>query len=159
ASNRHEASENSSSTTKRSNPPERWSDQKPQIIPRSLKEFREREGRTYRKERLHALWQQICSTGYLSHSVHRPQDAAQNLEITADKVEQLRAAYKAELFGSCGTQSSKKQIGWTEFKSYALAKEVSACMYIWDLWYIRAQVFIELWNIFHNELDINQNGH
>ncbi|KAJ4001103.1 mitochondrial carrier [Lentinula boryana] len=140
ASNRHEASENSPSTTKRSNTPERWSDQKPQIIPRSLKEFREREGRTYRKERLHALWQQICSTGYLSHSVHRPQDAAQNLEITADKVEQLRAAYEAELFGSCGTQSSKKQIGWTEFKSYALAKEV------------------ELWNIFHNELDINRNG-
>ncbi|KAJ3882887.1 mitochondrial carrier [Lentinula edodes] len=135
-SNRQEAVECSLSKTQ-INTTERWSDQKLQAPARSLAEFREREGRTYRKERLHALWQQICNTGHL-HPVHR--STAPNSGITADKVEQLRAAYEAELFGSCGSQSSKKQIGWTEFKSYALAKEV------------------ELWNIFHNELDINRNG-
>ncbi|KAJ4478192.1 mitochondrial carrier [Lentinula aciculospora] len=138
-SDRHEGTENSHPTTQRLNTTERRSDQESQTPSRTLVEFRDREGRTYRKERLHALWQQICNTGYLSNRVHRA-DTAPNSGITADKVEQLRAAYEAELFGSCGGQSSRKQIGWTEFKSYALAKEV------------------ELWNIFHNELDINRNG-
>ncbi|KAJ3753300.1 mitochondrial carrier [Lentinula raphanica] len=140
ASNRREASDDSLPATQRPDIPERRSDHRLQFTPRSLAEFREHEGRTYRKERLHALWQQICNTGYLSQASPRHQNAARNVEISADKVEQLRAAYEAELFGNCGGQSSKKQIGWTEFKSYALAKEV------------------ELWNIFHNELDINHNG-
>lgn len=104
---------------------EPWSsDQKFQTPARSLAEFREREGRTNRKERLHALWQQICNTGYLSHSEHNSEVAQANSGLSADRAEQLRAAYEAELFGSCGAQSSKKQIGWTEFKTYALAKEV-----------------------------------
>ncbi|KIK68070.1 hypothetical protein GYMLUDRAFT_36899 [Collybiopsis luxurians FD-317 M1] len=108
--------------------------------PSSLAEFREREGKLHRKQRLHALWQQIITSGYLSHPGHRAEIVSPNSEITADKIEQLRATYEAELFGKCGAQTSKKQIGWTEFKSYALAKEV------------------ELWNIFHNELDIDHNG-
>ncbi|KAF5390568.1 hypothetical protein D9757_002733 [Collybiopsis confluens] len=108
--------------------------------PRSLAEFREREGRTHRKERLNALWQHICKTGYLSYPGQRAQMATPNSGITADKAEQLRASYEAELMGKCGAQSSKPRIRWTEFKSYALAKEV------------------ELWNIFHNELDLDHNG-
>lgn len=102
---------------------------------RSLAEFREIEGRSLRKERLHALWQQICNSGYLSYPQDHPpalnekdnektKISRTNTGLSADKAEQLRAAYEAELFGRCGAQSSKKQIGWEQFKSYALAKEV-----------------------------------
>ncbi|KAF9075717.1 mitochondrial carrier [Rhodocollybia butyracea] len=111
-----------------------------QIPSRSLAEFRALEGRDYRKESLYALWQQICNIGYLSYPDHKAPNRSLNSEYTPDTVEKLRSAYEAELFQSCGGQSSKKQIGWTEFKTYALAKEV------------------ELWNIFHNELDIDGNG-
>lgn len=101
---------------------------------RSLAEFRALEGRDYRKERLYALWQQICNIGYLSYPDHKAPNRSLNSEYTPDTVEKLRSAYEAELFQSCGGQSSKKQIGWTEFKTYALAKEVGArILYVQDL--------------------------
>ncbi|KAF8897599.1 mitochondrial carrier domain-containing protein [Infundibulicybe gibba] len=52
--------------------------------------------------------------------------------------------YEDELLGRCGGHSSGLRpghIGWKEFKEYAEAKE------------------IELWSIFHNELDLDGNGH
>jgi solute carrier family 25 (mitochondrial phosphate transporter), member 23/24/25/41 len=95
---------------------------------RSLEEFRAREG-AIRKQRLKQLWQHICENGYLSHPGQRAQIVS-NSEITADKVEELRAAYETELFGQCSAHSSKKQIGWNEFKQYALAKEVGTLFFI-----------------------------
>ncbi|KAK7470582.1 hypothetical protein VKT23_002006 [Stygiomarasmius scandens] len=112
-----------------------------QIPPQSLAEFREREGRANRKRRLYALWQHICRDGYLSHEHRKANLEDQKVgSLTPDGAEKLRAAYEDELLGRCGAQSSRKQIGWTEFKNYAEAKET------------------ELWNIFHNELDLDGNG-
>jgi solute carrier family 25 (mitochondrial phosphate transporter), member 23/24/25/41 len=95
-----------------------------QIAPRSLAEFREQEGRANRKRRLYALWQHICRDGYLSQEQH-PRGSVEGTvnSLTPDKAEKLRAAYEDELLGRCGAQSSRKQIGWTEFRNYAEAKE------------------------------------
>ncbi|THV08481.1 mitochondrial carrier [Dendrothele bispora CBS 962.96] len=113
-----------------------------QIPPQSLAEFREREGRANRKRRLYSLWQHICQDGYLSHEHPKTKLEGQKVvgSLTPDKAEKLRARYEDELLGRCGAQSSRKRIGWTEFKNYAEAKET------------------ELWNIFHNELDLDGNG-
>lgn len=95
-----------------------------QIPPQSLAEFREREGRANRKQRLYALWQHVCRDGYLSHENRKTTLEDQKVgSLTPDKAEKLRAAYEDELLGRCGAQSSRKQIGWTEFKNYAEAKE------------------------------------
>lgn len=130
------------------NAAEQNSDQKP-IPARSLAEFREIEGRSLRKERLHALWQQICNSGYLSSPQDHPpalnendneksKIARTNTGLSADNAEQLRAAYEAELFGRCGAQSSKKQIGWEQFKSYALAKEAGTTICIISFLFCRS---------------------
>ncbi|KAF5344151.1 hypothetical protein D9758_008886 [Tetrapyrgos nigripes] len=112
-----------------------------QIASPSLAEFREHEGRTNRKRRLYALWQHICRDGYLSQEHPRGRSEGTVSSLTPDKAEKLRASYEDELLGRCGAQSSRRQIGWTEFKDYAEAKET------------------ELWNIFHSELDLDGNGH
>ncbi|KAG7096881.1 hypothetical protein E1B28_004287 [Marasmius oreades] len=120
-------------------------------LPRSLVEFREEEGREIRKRRLRALWNHICEHGYLTGSHPRISRKAD-----LEGAENLRAEYEHELLGRCfvapsGSSSSgsspsspgtmtRKHIEWKEFKAYAEAKEV------------------ELWGIFHDELDLDGNG-
>jgi len=129
-----------------------------QIPPQSLAEFREREGRANRKRRLYALWQHICRDGYLSHEHRKANLEGQKVgSLTPDGAEKLRAAYEDELLGRCGAQSSRKQIGWTEFKNYAEAKETGTWPSL-DISCPRPNRFAELWNIFHNELDLDGNG-
>ncbi|KAK1236501.1 hypothetical protein PQX77_000278 [Marasmius sp. AFHP31] len=113
-------------------------------LPRSLVDFREEEGRDNRKRRLRALWNHICEHGYLTGPHPR---ALQSADL--ERAEKLRAEYEHELLGRCavpsgstptGKMSTPKYIEWKEFKAYAEAKEV------------------ELWGIFHDELDLDGNG-
>ncbi|KAL0070700.1 hypothetical protein AAF712_001921 [Marasmius tenuissimus] len=113
-------------------------------LPRSLVDFREEEGRDNRKRRLRALWNHICEHGYLTGP--HPQ-ALQSADL--ERAEKLRAEYEHELLGRCavpsgstptGKMSTPKYIEWKEFRAYAEAKEV------------------ELWGIFHDELDLDGNG-
>ncbi|KAL0576914.1 hypothetical protein V5O48_005060 [Marasmius crinis-equi] len=117
----------------------------PQLpLPRSLVEFREEEGREIRKRRLRALWSHICEHGYLTDAHPRTLRDAD-----LEKAETLRAEYEHELLGRCAVASGSTPTGkmathtpieWKEFKEYAEAKEV------------------ELWGIFHDELDLDGNG-
>lgn len=118
--------------------------------PHTLEAFRESEGRESRKRRLQALWQ--C----LSHRTLRSSDNAvethseddgTNVRLTHAEARRLRTIYDEELWGCCGapqpssSRPSLREIPWRQFKEYAEAKEV------------------ELWSIFHDELDLDGNGH
>ncbi|KAF8914681.1 mitochondrial carrier domain-containing protein [Mucidula mucida] len=112
--------------------------------PRTLTEFRQEEGRDNRKRRLQALWRHIVQRGYNFDS--DPNGRAVGREAETSKAEQLRAAYELELRGRLGGRNPpsgthKIDVSWTQFKDYAEAKEV------------------ELWSIFHDELDLDGNGH
>ncbi|KAJ7700148.1 mitochondrial carrier domain-containing protein [Mycena rosella] len=109
--------------------PKLRSDTLPRRPPRTLSEFREEEGRDNRKARLKALWKQLP---VLHHDAAK--QAAQRLITMYDK----------ELLRKCGGHSSSTspmgRIPWKEFREYAEAKET------------------ELWQIFHDELDLDGNG-
>ena len=91
-------------------------------LPRSLVEFREREGREYRKARLRALWKRLLTaldaedTGF---------EAAPRLvggaTLTPESAAQMRKMYERELMESCS--DSPGHIGWKKFKQYAEDKE------------------------------------
>ncbi|KAJ8468413.1 hypothetical protein ONZ45_g17252 [Pleurotus djamor] len=80
---------------------------------------------------------------YSRHDHHHTQaDAAKawlndNVTITPERATELEAFYESELIGVCGGG----ELRWKVFKEYALAKEA------------------ELWSIFHDELDLDGNGH
>ncbi|KIY74158.1 mitochondrial carrier [Cylindrobasidium torrendii FP15055 ss-10] len=105
--------------------------------PRTLSEFRQLEGRDNRKRRLKALWQHIADCGYNFEGA--PHGKANGAEI--NMAEELRAAYEHELMGRVCKDGGKRNIDWKEFRQYAEAKEV------------------ELWAIFHDELDLDGDGH
>ncbi|KAH9006979.1 mitochondrial carrier [Lactarius hatsudake] len=110
-------------------------------LPQSLVEFRELEGREYRKARLRALWQRLLTAldaeGTGADAV--PRRLVGGAALTPESAAQMRKMYERELMESCS--DSPGHIGWKEFKKYAEDKEV------------------ELWHIFHNELDLDSNGH
>ncbi|KAJ7129594.1 mitochondrial carrier domain-containing protein [Mycena epipterygia] len=123
--------------------PKLRSDPPPRRPPRTLSEFREYEGRDNRKRRLKALWQQLP---VLHHgSTNRPPDAAvDDAGLTPEAAQRLIAMYEKELLRKCGGHSSSTSpmggIAWKDFREYAEAKET------------------ELWQIFHDELDLDGNG-
>ena len=92
--------------------------------PHSLEEFREAEGRENRKRRLYELWKSLPQVLEPSKTpTKRPDD----VDITAEKAEALKAMYDSELLLHCSTHptgSRPPHIGWKEFKDYAHAKEV-----------------------------------
>ncbi|KAF8655237.1 hypothetical protein AX16_003142 [Volvariella volvacea WC 439] len=112
----------------------------PSQPPRShtLAQFRELEGRENRKRKLQALWET------LPNSAHNKQEGT-NAPPDQGELSQaawLKAKYDDELLGRCkGTLESARAIQWKEFKEYAEAKEA------------------ELWAIFHDELDLDGDGH
>ncbi|KAF7977433.1 hypothetical protein HWV62_3588 [Athelia sp. TMB] len=112
-------------------------------LPKSLAEFREREGRAERKKLLYQLWQQLPRPEhYVPHA--EKASLAERTKLTPMKAEKLKLLYEEELLGSCGGHvegNSGSPVNWKEFKEYAEAKEA------------------ELWDIFHNELDMDGNGH
>lgn len=120
-------------------------------IPHSLLEFRRLEGRAERKQKLQELWratnQRLSSV--TDHTPHGDNTCSPTVDpngITPEKARQLKDMYDTELVHkltkpnkpSC---SDGHRISWHEFKQYALAKEA------------------ELWTVFHDELDLDHNGH
>ncbi|KAK0206675.1 mitochondrial carrier [Desarmillaria ectypa] len=103
-----------------------------QCTQRTLTEFRLQEGRENRKRRLLALWRHIRVRGY-NFDREPSAKALGKTPDSTEKAKKLRAAYEHELLGRVG--------GWKQFVEYAEAKEV------------------ELWTIFHDELDLDRNGH
>ncbi|KAJ7283581.1 mitochondrial carrier [Mycena rebaudengoi] len=120
------------------------SDSLPQRPPRSLSEFREAEGRDNRKRRLQQLWKQLPTLQRISGRPS-PDATADSAGLTPEAAQRLVAMYDAELLRKCGGHSSStspmRGIGWKQFREYAEAKET------------------ELWYIFHDELDLDGNGH
>lgn len=132
-------------------------------LPHTLDEFREAEGREARKGRLQELWKRLPmltlrDRGTHLHNTSKPGDTD---ELTVEKAESLKAIYNQELLGHCGQGSGVQpgRIGWKEFKEYAQAKEVGEleCCQVAKFFVI--ELAIELWSIFHDELDLDGNGH
>ncbi|KAI0638147.1 mitochondrial carrier [Trametes polyzona] len=122
-----------------------------QPIPHSLREFREQEGVEGRQRRLRALWRRLPKRDWGSDpgvddadAVGRAYPIKSDGDITAESARQLGEMYEDELLGRCGVRTRgpfSKRVSWTEFEKYADAKEA------------------ELWHIFHDELDLDGNGH
>ncbi|EGO01954.1 hypothetical protein SERLA73DRAFT_177617 [Serpula lacrymans var. lacrymans S7.3] len=122
-------------------------------LPHSLLEFREEEGREEREKRLHELWRKLPKPKY--HEIGIDSEPSKSKDVssgepaavssmTQEKAELMKNMYDDELLGSCGGNISNGHSGhirWPEFKKYAEAKEA------------------ELWSIFHDELDLDGNGH
>ena len=91
-------------------------------LPRSLTEFRELEGREYRKARLRALWKQLPAVldpkGTRSDALPRFVGGA---TLTPEGASKMREVYERELMESCG--DSPGHIEWKKFKKYAEDKE------------------------------------
>ncbi|KAF7352732.1 Mitochondrial carrier protein [Mycena venus] len=122
--------------------PKLRSDPLPKRPPRTLEEFRQDEGRQNRKRRLKELWRQLHDSTRKS----LPADNANaNVGLSPEAAQRLITMYEKELLRKCGGHSSSTArmdgIEWKEFKEYAVAKET------------------ELWKIFHEELDLDGNGH
>ncbi|KAG6837427.1 hypothetical protein H0H93_009521 [Arthromyces matolae] len=110
--------------------------------PHTLQEFRDLEGRENRKHRLQELWKRISNRRHFREIQNGGENAAEDRGKFNAPVEKMRAmnvAYDDELLGHCGA-SSLGEIPWKQFKEYAEAKEV------------------ELWTIFHDELDLDGDG-
>jgi solute carrier family 25 phosphate transporter 23/24/25/41 len=94
-------------------------------LPRSLAEFRNQEGREYRKARLRALWKQLLAA-LDSDSEDADSNVATTWPVgsgtahTPERARQMRKMYERELMGRC---KSSGHIEWKEFKMYADDKE------------------------------------
>ncbi|KAH0839862.1 mitochondrial carrier [Lanmaoa asiatica] len=112
-------------------------------IPNNLFEFRQQEGEENRERRLHDIWR------HLPHTHFQGSETAATLgislsELLPEEAENMRRVYEDELLRQCGGHISSLRpthIPWPEFRDYAVAKEA------------------ELWCIFHDELDLDGNGH
>ncbi|KAJ6539946.1 mitochondrial carrier [Mycena sp. CBHHK59/15] len=125
--------------------PKLRSDSSPRRPSRSLSEFRAEEGREYRKQRLQELWKQLPVLHHGSSSSKKSSNVAvDNAGLTPETAQRLINMYEDELLRKCGGHGSSTSpmggIGWNEFREYAEAKET------------------ELWQIFHDELDLDGNG-
>ncbi|KAG2013565.1 mitochondrial carrier protein RIM2 [Coprinopsis cinerea AmutBmut pab1-1] len=113
--------------------------------PHTLSEFQQQEGKENRKRRLHDLWQTLARPPSPNPSTQTPSlHDAHNHPITPENARSAKAVYDDELVGRCkGDPSSSRPtpISWEEFQSYADAKEA------------------ELWHIFHDDLDLDGDGH
>lgn len=100
-------------------------------LPHSLVEFRDLEGREYRKKRLQKLWNDIPTAPLLladhEHHERTAGGAGKGSEpLTPARAKELEKAYESELMGRCHGQlgSLRRHIAWKEFKRYAESKEV-----------------------------------
>ncbi|RXW24666.1 hypothetical protein EST38_g1129 [Candolleomyces aberdarensis] len=115
--------------------------------PHTLADFRRAEGRDERKRRLQELWANLSQQQQQPHSEHQAEHDGEHHHdqvLTPEKAKSLKNMYDSELVGRCKedpSSSRPSRITWDEFKKYAEAKEV------------------ELWHIFHDELDLDGNGH
>ncbi|PCH41083.1 mitochondrial carrier [Wolfiporia cocos MD-104 SS10] len=119
-----------------------------QPVPRSLQEFRAQEIPEERERRLRQLWSRLPRRS--SSSTDDVEDIAERYPVNGDGVltresaKKLQDMYEVELRHSLGAHTSgflHRNCSWNDFKKYADAKEA------------------ELWHIFHDELDLDGNGH
>ncbi|KAI0750724.1 mitochondrial carrier [Daedaleopsis nitida] len=117
-------------------------------IPHSLREFRALEGEEHRRKRLRALWARLPQRdgqgGMDDEAVSRAHPVRRDGDLTAESARELDEMYEDELLGRCGVHMRgpfSRRVSWPEFEKYADAKEA------------------ELWHIFHDDLDLDGNGH
>lgn len=119
-------------------------------LPDDLQKFRTLEGKQERESRLRLLWRAIVEEADANadaNTKHKPQgrDPAPT-PTDVERAKKLRDLYRSELYRRCSTAdsskpSSSKPVEWPEFLKYADEKEE------------------ELFRVFHNELDLDGNGH
>ncbi|KAG9017317.1 hypothetical protein FRB93_007431 [Tulasnella sp. JGI-2019a] len=130
-------------TLERPSIPLLWSDRSksPITVPRSLDDYRALEGHDSRETRLRAIWKKLPKTERKGVRLH-PEKAHERIEypkptnvdcMTKEGAESLREMYREELMD--------RSIDWHGFLQYVDHKET------------------ELWHIFHNQLDLDGNGH
>ncbi|KAI0092006.1 mitochondrial carrier [Irpex rosettiformis] len=121
-----------------------------QPIPHNLVEFRALEGKEARERRLKKLWLSLPKRQRLRYDEGENQVVAEKWEVeddhslTKESAKRLQEMYHDELllhFRGHTAGLLNRDISWPEFKQYADAKEA------------------ELWRIFHDELDLDENGH
>ena len=141
------------------------SDRLIQPSPQTLAEYQQIEGRENRKHRLRQIWQ---SLPYILKQSPVPHDASvengDDRHMPFEKVESFKAMYDRELLLLCKVPAVGSQepcISWREFKVYAEAKEAGSLSFARRG--ILTDVAIlprpELWHTFHDELDLDGNGH
>ncbi|KAI5833813.1 mitochondrial carrier [Schizophyllum commune Tattone D] len=105
-------------------------------LPHTLEEFRIQEGRNLRKRRLQDLYQRLLQSPPEANHDAPDGHPVDEQHWTPERAKRLKSKYDAEFLKKCGGH-----IGWRTFKEYAEAKEE------------------ELWKVFHDELDLDGNGH
>ncbi|KAH7920164.1 mitochondrial carrier [Leucogyrophana mollusca] len=113
-------------------------------LPHNLLEFREQEGKVRREQRLRELWNRLPKSHFDVSNSPAFQAIPPGQALTRDRAEEMKKVYEDELLGRCGGHAANERpnhIRWAEFRRYAEAKEA------------------ELWSIFHDELDLDGNGH
>ncbi|KAG1872678.1 mitochondrial carrier [Suillus tomentosus] len=114
------------------------------LVPHNLLEFRKQEGKEERERHLHELWTHLPNSSYHGSGVAASRTFPAGDPLAAQRVEEMEKVYDDELLGKCGghiTNERPSHIRWPEFRRYAETKEA------------------ELWSIFHDELDLDGNGH
>ncbi|EIW82136.1 mitochondrial carrier [Coniophora puteana RWD-64-598 SS2] len=112
--------------------------------PHSLFEFREQEGQPAREERLRELWKKLPNREHHASSTAISNTSVEEGKLTPEMAREMKREYEDELLSRCGglvSDGSSRVIAWPEFRKYAEAKEA------------------ELWTVFHDELDLDKNGH
>ncbi|KAF7798945.1 hypothetical protein EIP86_010173 [Pleurotus ostreatoroseus] len=126
-----------------------------QPVPHNLLEFRAQEGRENREHRLRTLWLGLPKRQRSLHDEYEDEQVAREVlppevagehhgKLTKESAKRLEEMYQDELLKRFRTHTAgflHRNIGWKEFEKYADAKEA------------------ELWHIFHDELDLDGNGH
>lgn len=117
----------------RSDPPS-W-----QPLPSTLIEARQLEGEQNREARLRALWSRLPT--HDKNVEHDENLWSNQTSLNDERARRLWAMYENELRKSCHSKDVSSQVTWQDFVEYADRKEA------------------ELWSIFHDELDLDNNGH
>ncbi|KAF8529177.1 mitochondrial carrier [Hysterangium stoloniferum] len=108
-------------------------------LPRTLSEYREREGKENREARLRALWERLPK-GRRASERDNCQLWTSETDMDSAHATHLWYMYEDELMRRCSSTGTST-ITWPDFLDYADKKEA------------------ELWTIFHDELDLDNNGH
>jgi len=145
----------------------------------TLEEFRRQEGEG-REARLKDIWQRLTETrngkGKAQTTSVGPVSPATSVGIgvkntifTREKAEMLQDIYDNELEDRCGkgrgstlTRGSRPLIPWKDFYRYAEVKEAGELSVISSFrwfWLSDRNLIPELWHVFHDELDLDGNGH
>lgn len=142
-------------------------DPSPYDVPPRLEDYRSAEGKN-REQRLRKLWEQLPSTSQAQNDTTRivvPLAFTHVDELTPEHAAQLKKVYHAELLGRCRDPSSVREgsqaleVDWKGFRAYANAKEAGMFSYPHSLYLPSETRVEELWSIFHDELDLDGNGH